>query len=138
MKTEDIAGTHVARTTILAQGTAGTADIWPVFKAPGDITITAVTWIPAAAVTGAATHNSALALQNRGGTDGTGTTAITATKTYDNGVNSVAFDAEALTLSGTAANLNCAEGDVVALVRTINGNGLASPDGLLEVEYKYR
>ena len=133
----DIPGTHTARNYVLAQGTAGTADVWPVFVAPGSIKITAVRWIPAAAVTGAATNNFALAVQNRGKTDGTGTTAITATKTYDNGVNSVAHTAESLTLSGTAANLRATAGDVIALVRTVNNTGLASPDGAIEIDYRY-
>jgi hypothetical protein len=134
---KDIPGKHVARSYVLAQGTAGTADTWPVCRAPGNIVVTAVRWIPAAAVSGAATNNFALALQNKGA-DGLGTTAVTATKTYDNGVDSVAHAAESLTLLGTAADLNVDEGDVLSLVRTVNGTGLASPDGLVEVEYKYR
>jgi hypothetical protein len=88
-------------------------------------------------VTGAATNNFAIAAQNKGAA-GAGTTALTTTKTYDNAINSVAHDAEDLTLTSTAADLLVAAGDVVSLVRTINGTGLAQPDGLVEVRFQYR
>lgn len=133
----DIPGDHRRQAYIPGQSTAGNADIWPVFVAEKACTITGAKWVPAAAVAGAATNNFAIALQNRGQA-GTGTTALTTTKTYDNGVNSVAHDAEALTLTSTAADLELAAGDVVALVRTVNGTGLAQPDGLVEVAFRYR
>jgi hypothetical protein len=135
---QDIPGTHTARNYVLAQATANAADIWPIFTAPGNIKITGARWIPAAAVTGAATNNFALAFQNRGHTDSTGTTALTTTKTYDNAINSVANDPESYTLTSTAADLLAVAGDVIALVRTVNASGLASPDGAVEIDYVYR
>lgn len=136
-KIQDIAGTHVLRGYIPGQATAGTPNVWSVGKAPFRCKVVGVSWIPQAAVTGAATNNFALAAQNRGAA-GTGTTALTATKTYDNGVNSVAHDEEALTLSATAADLLVAEGDVLALVRTVNGTGLAGPAGTVEIYIQAR
>lgn len=134
---KDIPGTHTARNYVLAQGTAGTADTWPVFVAPGSITITGARWVPAAAVTGAATNHFSLQVQNKGQA-GAGTTAVTTAKAYDNGIDSVAHDAETLTLSSTAADLNAVAGDVISLVRAIVGTGLASPDGAIEIDYQYR
>lgn len=137
MRIEEIAGDLKASAYIPGQATAGSADAWPVFTADRPVTITGVSWVPAAVVTGAATNNFALAAQNRG-TAGSSTTAVTATKTYASGTNSVAHDIEALTLSSTDANLNLATGEVLALVRTVNGTGLAQPGGLVVVTYRYR
>jgi len=136
-KLEDLPGPHFSRAYVPGQATAGTADEWPVFRAPGAVKIRAVRWIPAAAVTGAATNNFALQAINRGTANG-GSTGVTQTKTYASGTNSAANTPEALTLSATAADLNLASGEVLALARTINGTGLAMPDGQLEVEYEYR
>jgi hypothetical protein len=137
MQLNEIAGVHTARTVIAGQATAGTVDSWPLFAAPDDLEVAAVRWIPAAAVTGVNTNNFALAVQNKG-VAGSGTTAVTATKTYASGTDSVANVAETLALSGTAANLLVAAGEVLALVRTVNASGLAQPDGVLEVDYRVR
>lgn len=130
----DIPGDHKVSVYILGQATAGTPDSWPIMSAERPITITGVRWVPAAAVTGAATNNFALAAQNAG-TAGAGSTAVTSTKTYANGTNSVANDGEDLTLT---AAVDFATGEVLTLVRTVNGTGLAQPDGLVEVRFKYR
>lgn len=134
---EDIPGTHKAVAYIPGQSTANSADGWPIMVAPDAIVVTAVRWTPAAAVTGNNTNYFSLALQNRGSA-GTGTTAVTSTKDYTTGVDSVAYDSESLTLSGTAANTYAAAGDVLALTRTVAASGLAQPDGLVEIEYQYR
>lgn len=133
----DIPGDHRRQAYIPGQATAGTADDWPVFVAEKACTVTGVKWTPAAAVAGAAANNFALAVQNKGQA-GAGTTPVTATKTYAAGTNSVAHDTEDLALTATAADLALAAGDVLALVRTVNGTGLAMPDGLVEVAFKYR
>lgn len=132
----DLPGNHTVRQYVPGQATAGTVDSFPIFVAPGKITITAVRWIPAAAVTGAVTNNFALQLQNRGQA-GAGTTGVTAVKTYDNAINSVAHASESLALSGTAANLNAVANDVLALIRTVNGTGIAMPDGAVEIDFRY-
>lgn len=135
-KLAELQGDHRVAAYIPGQATAATADSWPLLKADATIVITGVTWTPAAVVTGAATNNFALAVQNKGQA-GVGTTAVTATKTYASGTDSVAHDAEELTLSTTAANLKLVAGDVLVLVRTVNGTGIAMPDGLCEVHFQY-
>lgn len=117
--------------------TAATAKKFALLRAHKDLTVTAVRWIPQAAVTGAATDNFALGVINAA-LDGTGTTAVTTVKTYASGTNSVALDIEAFTLSATAANLDIDEGEVLALDRTVNGTGLAMPEGIIEVEFEFR
>ena len=137
----DTPGNFVQRFKIDAEATAGTADTWPLCVvdalAATGWTITGVNWIPNAIVTGAATNNFALGLVDVGAA-GAGTQAITTVKTYASGTNSVANVAEALPLSATAANLLAVDGDVLVLARTVNGTGLASPRGTLEVLYRYR
>lgn len=137
MKVKDLQSTHVGECYVLGQATAGTVDNWPVFRAPFPCTVEAVYWIPSAAVTGAATNNFALQAINRGAA-GAGSTGVTTAKTYASGTNSAANVAEALALSATAADLNLAAGDVLDFVRTVNGTGLASPDGRVEVHYRAR
>lgn len=123
------------RNYVLGQSTAGDTDSWPVFVADQDVTVESVRWVPAADVTGADTNNFALQLVNKG-TDGTGTDGVTTVKTYASGTDSTADVPETLTLHGTAANLDVDEGEVVSLVRTVNGTGLAQPDGVVEVTYQ--
>jgi len=127
---QDVPGDFVALATIPVEATAGTARSTPVFRAPGAITITAVRWIPGAAVTGANTNNFALQVINK-----TATANVTTAKTYASGTDSVAHTAESLTLS---TGVSAAAGDVIALDRTVNGSGLASPAGALEITYRYR
>lgn len=125
-------GTHIARANIPAETDADLAWAKSIFRAPKGCTVTAVYWIPDAAVSGAATNNFAFAVRDEG-TDGSGTGAVTTTKTYDNGVDSVGNVPEAYTLSTDVA---IAEGAVVSLVRSANGTGLASPSGVVEVHYQ--
>lgn len=136
-KITDTPGDHVRVVRIGAQSTAGSTDAWPIFEADEDLEITKATWIPAAAVTGDDTNNFAFAVQNKG-TDGSGSTAVTDTKTYATSTDSVAHAPEDLTLSTTDGNLDIDAGEVIALVRTVNGTGLASPDGVLQVAFRYR
>ena len=134
---QDTPGTLYAHAYIPGQATAGSTDSWPVFVAPGAVTITSIDWTPAAAVTGDNSNYYSAAFQNKGQA-GAGTTAVTSTKAYTTGTDSVAHDTEAFTLSATTANLNLASGDVLAMVRTITGTGLAQPDGIVRIGYKYR
>jgi len=118
--------------TVPAQATAGTAQSTTIGRAPFAAKVTRVTLTPNATITGAATNNRKFALVNKGA-DGNGTTEI-AGLTFGNGTNADDFDARDLTLSVTAANLVVAEGDVLAVVETINGTGLASPGGHVQVD----
>ena len=114
-----------------AVGTAGNDADTPVFVAPFDCTVTAVTYVPAATITGAATNNRTLNLRNKA-QDGTGTVVV-ATLNFGNGTNAAAFDEKAITLSGTAANLDLVAGDVLALQSLHIGTGITDPGGLLRV-----
>ncbi len=84
----EIRGPQVVQRTIAASAADNETWARSIFEAPHDCKITRATWIPDAAVTGAATNNFALAVRNEG-TDGTGTTAPTSTKTYGDGTDSV-------------------------------------------------
>lgn len=96
-------------------------------------TVTSVAYTPEAAITGANTDTRTLTLVNKGQA-GAGTTVI-ATLALTSGVNGVAFDEKALTLSATAADLVVANGDILAFVSTHGGSsGLADPGGRVEVE----
>lgn len=102
-----------------------------------DATVTAVSYTPKADVSGANTETRTLTLINKGA-DGNGTTAI-ATLALTSGVNMSDFDEKALTLSGTAANLNVAAGDILAFTSVHSGStGLADPGGSVKVELARR
>ena len=94
-------------------------------------TVTSVEYVPDAAKAGADTHSRTLNLFNRLG-DGSGVTLI-ATLALVAGVNLVAYDAKAITLSGTPANLNVAAGDELCWESLHIGNGITDPGGLVRV-----
>lgn len=131
----DLPGTHTFRFDCPGQGTAGTADEWPCFVAPYNLTVTAVTFTSTATITGAATNNFKARVRNR--TTGAGDVEV-AGLTFDNAINATAYVPKAVTVSATAANLNIATGDVVSVEKIVNGTGLAMPDGLLTIECKVR
>lgn len=93
--------------------------------------VSGVSFIPKAAITGQATNTRKVELFNRG-LAGSGTTLV-ATIQYNSGVNAVADDENAVTLSGTAANLVVAEGDVLEWVSTAVASGLVDPGGVVRV-----
>ncbi len=101
-------------------------------RAPYAGTVSAVTFTPEANVVADATNYRTLTLTNKGA-DGNGTTAV-ATLTFNAGGTRNDFDESSFTLSGTPANLTVAEGDILAIVETVAGTGLANPGGLVRVE----
>lgn len=103
----------------------------PVEAAPFAGTVTGVTYIPTAAITGAATNTRTLEVVNKGQA-GTGTNVV-ATLALVSGVNPAADKAAALTLSGTASKLVVAEGDVLAFASTHGGTGIADPGGTVSI-----
>lgn len=119
-----------------AVATAGNDADTAVFVAPFDCTVTAVTYIPSATITGAATNNRTLALRNKGQA-GAGTTTV-ASLNFGNGTNATAFDEKALTLSVTAADLDLVAGDVLALQSLHIGTGITDPGGLVRVSVARR
>lgn len=94
-------------------------------------TVSSVTVIPDATITGANTNTRKYELVNKGQA-GAGTTVV-ATLQFNSGVNATNFDSKALTLSSTPADLVVVDGDVLALVSTAVGTGLADPGGLVKV-----
>lgn len=84
-----------------------------------------------AAITGANTNSRTVVLVNKG--SGSGSTTV-ATKAFTSGVNAAADTATTITLSGTSANLNVAQGDVLQWQSTHVGTGLADPGGVVHVE----
>jgi hypothetical protein len=111
--------------TIPAQGTANAAQDQVVGEAPFAGTVTSVSITPEAAVTAHGTNYRTFRLVNKGAA-GSGSTVVasfaTDTVTTD---DLVAFDEKELTLSGTAANLVVAAGDVLAADETVAAGGVA-------------
>jgi len=128
----DKGGKRVARSRYAFAGTAANAAV--VFEASlGPVKITRAALVTDASLTGAATNNAALGLVNK--KTGTATTAVTTVRTYTSGVNQTAFIAEELPLSSTAADLVMAQGAVLALAKTVNGDALAIPSGEVVIEF---
>lgn len=100
-------------------------------EAPFDGTVELVQVIGNAGITGAATNNRKYAIVNKGQA-GAGSTEAAALE-FASGVNSAAYDAKDLTLSATPANLVVAQGDVLVLVSTAPGTGIADPGGQVKV-----
>lgn len=110
---------------------AGSTDSSTIGRAPFAGTVTGVSFVPDAAMTGNDTNYRTLTLVNKK-QNGSGTTVV-ATLAFTNGVNGTAFDEKAFTLTGTAADLVVAEGDVLAYVSTHTASGIADPGGLVTV-----
>jgi hypothetical protein len=102
---------------------------------PFNATVTGVKWVPAANITANGTNFFTLILRNRGAA-GSGT-AQAATRAYS-ATNGVAHTAENMTLSGTAADLQLAAGDVLTVQKTEGGTGLAMPAGVVQVSVRVR
>lgn len=129
----EIRGDRTARFPVAGQATAGTADEFTLMKAPAKLAITGVSWVPKAAVTADGTNYCTVTVRNRKA-DASGT-AKPASRSYA-ATNSVAFVAEAMTLSATAADLVVAKGDVLTCEKLVAGTGLAMPGGTVEITYR--
>jgi hypothetical protein len=102
------------------------------FVAPFDATIEkASLTLPMPPSRAQNTNSRTLSVINKGAA-GAGTTEI-ASKAFVSTVNANAFDETAITLSGTAANLNVVAGDVIAFKSAHVGSGLADGGGLVKV-----
>ncbi len=113
--------------------TAGTAKECAIGRAPFRGVVTAVEFVAAAAVTGAATNNFTLNVRNRS-TTGVGS-LVPASLVFGNGQNAIAHAPTPLTL-GNAANVAVAAGDVITVEKAVNGTGLACPDGEVIVHFQ--
>lgn len=105
--------------------TGDTTNAGPVIPFKG--TLVSVQFVPSAAITANASNFSTLTVQNKGTNGLSGTTAM-ASRAWS-ATNSVQSVAELFTLSVTAANLEVLPGDVLQIVQTHGGTGLAIPAG---------
>lgn len=132
MQFAELGGSLQVVAYVPSQGTLGTDDNWPVWQAPHKCKILSATFVPSAAITANATHYSVYTLTRyTAGASG----ASVATRSWA-ATDSVAETPEAMTLSGTAANLLLAADDTLSVVKTHGGNGLVIPDGVLVVRYQ--
>lgn len=122
---------RVIEADVPAVSTAGNDDDTVLFQAPFACTVTSVSYIAEAAITGAATNNRTVSLVNKGQA-GAGTTTV-ASLTFASGVNAAANDDTAITLSGTAANLVLAAGDTLQWRSIHVLTGITDPGGLVRV-----
>lgn len=126
--------TKTLEANVPAQGTAGSAQDQTIGEAPVKGTVSSVSIIPEAALTANATNYRTFRLINKG-QNGAGSTVVasfaTDTPTTD---DLAAFDEKAIPLSGTAANLEVAEGDVLAIDETVTGTGVAHSGYRVKVE----
>lgn len=116
--------TEVLEATIPAAGAAVAQD-QVIGEAPYAGEVTEVVIVPEAALTANATNYRTFRVLNKGQT-GAGSTVVaslaTDTPTTD---DLAAFDEKSIPLSGTAANLDVAEGDVLAVDETVAASGVA-------------
>lgn len=99
---------------------------------PLDCQITAISIIPSAAVTANGT-NYAIYTATRHTLGASATTV--ATRSWA-AINSVALTAEAMTLSGTAANLLLTADDTLTVIKTVAGTGLIIPTMGIRIAYR--
>lgn len=118
------------RAQVPAQGTAGTDQSTDVVEVPFNGTITQASLTTPVAITADASHYRTFTLMNRGQA-GTGTTVLATLNTSATGF--VAHDERAMTLSATVADLEVAAGDILAIVETHTGNGVAHSGFLVQV-----
>jgi hypothetical protein len=120
---------------IPAQGTAGTAQDQVIGECGHAGTVSSVVIVPEAGLTANATNYRTFRVVNKGQT-GAGSTVVatfaTDTPTTD---DLTAFDEKAIPLSGTAANLAVAAGDVLAADETVAGTGIAHSGYTIRVLY---
>ena len=99
---------RVAQIRVAAQATAGNDLNSIVHRAAADGVVDSVTYLSDTAITGANTNTRSVSLVNL-----TQSSAVIATLQFNRGVNTVVGTEKAITLSGTAANLNLTAGDVL-------------------------
>lgn len=119
--------THTARVAAIA--TEANDLTSEVAEAPFAGTITAVKYVPDTTQAGANTNSRTFTCVNKT------KSKTAATLAQVSGVELTAATATAIPVSGTAANVEVAEGDEVAFVSTHVGTGIKDPGGLVEVTF---
>lgn len=135
MQIKELSGDFVFPIVVAGQATAGTVDEFTGFVAPFNMKITAVKWIPKAAITANGSAYFTLTVRNRKG-DGSGAVQP-ATRAYS-ATNSAAFVPENMTLSATATDLNVNAGDHLTIEKLVTSTGLAMPAGTVQVHAQVR
>ena len=135
MLQSEIAGDQSIQMYFPGHATAGTAIETALGRARFRGAITAVEFIPSAAITGVNSNYFTLNIRNR--TTGAGT-AIPAALAFVSGTDGVASTPKTITLSSTAADLLVAADDVITAEKAVTGTGLACPPGLVVVHFKAR
>lgn len=125
----------VVTKTLRALALAATADGEIVIcKAPFAGTISAVAYLPMAAIIGANTDSRTASIVNAGNA-GTGTTEVAALA-FTSGVNAAKHASKAIPLSATADNLKVTAGQSIVWKSThVGSSGLADPGGLVEITF---
>lgn len=116
----------LAQTDHPAQGTAGTDETFEIGEMQFDATVTEVSIIPNAALTGTDTTTRTFTVQNKGAS-GSGTTVIATFVTDVAGGGLVANDEKLFTLTATVADRNVSANDVLACVETHGSTGATHP-----------
>lgn len=138
MRIEELAG-DLRLSVVVPPTAAGTALEVPIVMCPVAYKITAVRFVPSAAITANATNFVTLSVRNRGSNGGGA--KIAATRAYSGGAgagNSAANVAEPLALSNTEADLLAQVDDVLTVAFVHTGTGLAIPAGLVQVLARHR
>ncbi|HEY2086468.1 MAG TPA: hypothetical protein VGH54_10655 [Mycobacterium sp.] len=118
-----------------AMASAATDDETPVAVLPTNATIKAGRVIPLAAVVANVTNFSILSVRNRGAA--AAGAALPLGRSWA-AVNSTAFVADVMALSGTAADAVANAGDVLTVSRIHSGTGVVIPACIVEIDYVIR
>jgi hypothetical protein len=132
MQFKEIRGSVTQQAFLESTGNAASTGNLPAFVAPYDCKVVAVSLVPSAAITADGTNYATYTLTRH--TAGASATTV-ATRVWSAG-NSAAVTSEAMTLSGTAANLQLTAGDTLSIVKTVAASGLLIPAVLLVVTYQ--
>ncbi len=130
---QDIPGDQPISAYFPGHATAGTAIEQVLFRALFRCAVTAVEFTPNTTQAGANTNYFTLNVRNR--TTGAGT-AIPAALAFTSGVDLTATTPKSLTVSGTAATVALAAGDVITAEKAVTASGLACPAGVITVHIK--
>jgi hypothetical protein len=124
---------NVKSETIPASTILATSSV--IVEAPYVGVVAGVTYTPTANVTGAASPASRTVSLVNHKQDGSGTVVV-ASLALLSGVNLVAYDEKALTLSATASDLVVAAGDELEFRSApVGGTGLVDPGGKIDVTF---
>jgi len=115
--------------------TAATVDEFAAFRAPFDLEVTAVRFVPSSALSGVTSTEMTLSVINKD-QDGLGTDSM-ALLSFVTGVDAVAFDEKTIPLSATVADRDASEGDIISIAKTVTSTGLGL-DGSVEIEFVSR